>query len=68
MIGLKKDDSCVCEVNSTMWLFPAVKYEAVLQQVQACEGSLNNLLEQVRIHVHQSAAQTPVCRNVSLQL
>ncbi|XP_030587771.1 olfactomedin-like [Archocentrus centrarchus] len=49
VIGLKKDDSCVCEVNSTMWSFPAVKYEAVLQQVQTCEGSLNNLLEQLKV-------------------
>uniref|UniRef100_A0A3Q4HXP7 Olfactomedin-like domain-containing protein n=1 Tax=Neolamprologus brichardi TaxID=32507 RepID=A0A3Q4HXP7_NEOBR len=47
--GLKKDDSCVCEVNSTVWSFPVVKYETVLQQVHTCEGSLNSLAEQVGI-------------------
>ncbi|KAM9376493.1 olfactomedin-like [Pholidichthys leucotaenia] len=47
--GLQKNDACLCEVNSTMWSFPAVKYESVLQQVQTCEGFLRNLLEQVGI-------------------
>ncbi|XP_069018406.1 olfactomedin-like isoform X1 [Embiotoca jacksoni] len=47
--GQMKKGSCVCEVNSTMWLFPALKYEALLQQVQTCEGSLNQLQEQVNI-------------------
>ncbi|XP_041853931.1 olfactomedin-like [Melanotaenia boesemani] len=47
--GVKKSGICVCEVNSTMWSFPAVKFEAVLQQVQTCEGSLYNLQEQVII-------------------
>ncbi|XP_034734488.1 olfactomedin-like [Etheostoma cragini] len=45
--GVKKDGSCVCEVNSTMWAFPAVSYEAVMLQVQSCEGSLSSLQEQV---------------------
>ena len=49
--GKKKNDTCACEVNSTMWSFPVVKYEAVLQQVETCEGSLNNLQEQVRTKV-----------------
>nr|XP_015820795.2 olfactomedin [Nothobranchius furzeri] len=49
VLGLKKDDSCQCEVNSTMWSFPALEYEAVLQQVQHCEGSLSSLQEQVEL-------------------
>lgn len=49
VVGQKKKDACACEVNSTMWSFPALKYEAVLQQVESCEGSLNNLQEQVQL-------------------
>nr|XP_024659009.1 olfactomedin-like [Maylandia zebra] len=49
VLGLKKDDSCVCEVNSTVWSFPVVKYETVLQQVHTCEGSMNSLAEQLKI-------------------
>ncbi|KAM9754731.1 olfactomedin isoform 2-T2 [Menidia menidia] len=49
VFGLKKDGVCRCQVNSTTWSFPAEKYEAVLQQVQTCEGSLRNLQEQVMI-------------------
>ncbi|XP_072241387.1 olfactomedin-like [Leuresthes tenuis] len=47
--GLKKSGVCVCELNSTMWSFPDAKFEAVLQQVETCEGSLNKLREQVMI-------------------
>ncbi|KAM6937958.1 olfactomedin-like [Xenentodon cancila] len=49
VLGQKKSNVCVCEVNSTMWSFPAVRFEAVLQQVYTCQGSLNNLQEQVMI-------------------
>uniref|UniRef100_A0A3P8SQC5 Olfactomedin-like domain-containing protein n=1 Tax=Amphiprion percula TaxID=161767 RepID=A0A3P8SQC5_AMPPE len=47
VFGLKKDDSCICEVNSTVWMFPALKYESVLQQIHTCEASLSNLQQQV---------------------
>ncbi|KAM9376144.1 olfactomedin-like [Pholidichthys leucotaenia] len=45
--GLKKANSCACQVNYTMWMFPAGKYQAVQGQVETCEGSLKNLQEQV---------------------
>ncbi|XP_037624434.1 olfactomedin-like [Sebastes umbrosus] len=47
--GKNKNGSCVCAVNSTMWSFPVVNYEAVLQQVQSCEVSLNSLQEKVEL-------------------
>lgn len=47
VLGMKKDDSCLCEVNSTMWLFPSMKFEMVLQKVQTCEGTLSSLQQQV---------------------
>lgn len=47
VLGQNKDGSCHCEVNSTIWSFPVLKYEAVLLQVQTCEGSLSSLQEQV---------------------
>ncbi|XP_061578505.1 olfactomedin-like [Cololabis saira] len=49
VLGQKKSGACVCEVNSTMWSFPAARFEDVLLQVHTCEGSLNNLQEQVTI-------------------
>ena len=57
MSGLKKSGVCVCELNSTMWSFPDAKFEAVLQQVETCEGSLNKLLEQVGTHADERFLQ-----------
>ncbi|XP_056138153.1 olfactomedin [Lampris incognitus] len=45
--GQLKDGSCACPVNSSMWSFPALRYEAVLQQVEKCEDSWRNLQTQV---------------------
>ncbi|XP_066505560.1 olfactomedin-4-like [Hoplias malabaricus] len=45
--GQERGDSCVCEVNSTIWAFPTVQYEAVSQLVQTCEISLQKLQTQV---------------------
>lgn len=53
VLGRKNNGSCVCAVTSNMWSFPAVKYEAVQQQVLSCEGSLIDLQEQVRTNVNQ---------------
>ncbi|XP_071393482.1 olfactomedin-like isoform X1 [Centroberyx affinis] len=47
--GQKKNGTCVCAVNSSMWSFPAVKYDAVLQQVQSCDDSVNNLQTRVEL-------------------
>uniref|UniRef100_A0A3B5MTP1 Olfactomedin-like domain-containing protein n=1 Tax=Xiphophorus couchianus TaxID=32473 RepID=A0A3B5MTP1_9TELE len=44
----KKSDSCQCDVNTTIWSFPALKYESVQQQVETCETSLHGLQGQVR--------------------
>ncbi|KAF6716446.1 Olfactomedin-4 [Oryzias melastigma] len=49
VVGKKEGGSCQCEVNSTWWMFPAGKYEAVEQQVQTCEANVMNLLAQVMV-------------------
>lgn len=49
--GYKKANACVCQLNSTMWVFPAQKFKYVLEEVHTCEESLNNLQEEVRTHV-----------------
>ncbi|XP_054621883.1 olfactomedin-like isoform X2 [Dunckerocampus dactyliophorus] len=45
--GHMNNGSCTCEVNTNMWLFPAVKYESTLQKVESCEDSLKLLQDQV---------------------
>ncbi|KAM6946026.1 olfactomedin-4-like [Aplochiton taeniatus] len=48
VVGEQLSDSCLCPVNSSVWSFPALKYDSVLQLVQTCDSSLNNLVEKVR--------------------
>ncbi|XP_026032650.1 olfactomedin-like [Astatotilapia calliptera] len=45
--GYKKANACVCQLNSTMWVFPAQKFKYVLEEVHTCEESLNNLQEEL---------------------
>ncbi|XP_053175964.1 olfactomedin-like [Scomber japonicus] len=68
VVGKKNNDACACEVNSTMWSFPVVKYEAVLQQVETCEGSLNNLQEQVQLSNQRLPQIETVIKNVTARL
>uniref|UniRef100_A0A3Q3KP69 Olfactomedin-like domain-containing protein n=1 Tax=Monopterus albus TaxID=43700 RepID=A0A3Q3KP69_MONAL len=60
--------SCVCKVNSNMWSFPAVKYEAVMQQIQSCEVSLNNLDKQVKLSNQHLPHIQAVIKNVTARL
>ncbi|KAG9272024.1 olfactomedin-4-like [Astyanax mexicanus] len=45
--GEEKDGSCVCQVNSTIWAFPAIKYEEVTKLLQTSQTSLQNFQLQV---------------------
>ncbi|KAM4619341.1 olfactomedin-4 [Polymixia lowei] len=53
--GQQKDGTCVCPVNSSMWTFPVLRYEAVLQLVETCNNSMNKLHKQVEV----SSARLP---------
>ncbi|XP_029290756.1 olfactomedin [Cottoperca gobio] len=66
--GQKKNGSCVCEVNSNMWSFPAVNYNAMLQQVQSCEGSLNSLQEKLELSNQRLPQIQAVIKNVTERL
>ncbi|KAM7414042.1 hypothetical protein PAMA_019049 [Pampus argenteus] len=68
VIGQKKNDACACKVNSTVWSFPAVKYEAVQQHVESCEVSLNNLQEQVQLSNHHLPQIQALIKNVTARL
>ncbi|XP_067292831.1 olfactomedin-4-like [Pseudorasbora parva] len=46
--GQQKADSCLCEINSTIWTFPALWFVEVTKQVQTCEGNLNEFEEKMR--------------------
>ncbi|XP_041794832.1 olfactomedin-4-like [Chelmon rostratus] len=66
--GQKRNGSCVCPVDSKMWLFPAVKYEAVLEQVQTCGGSLKTLQEQVKLSSQRLPHIQAAVENVTARL
>ncbi|XP_015248969.1 PREDICTED: olfactomedin-4-like [Cyprinodon variegatus] len=68
VLGMKKNGSCQCEVNSTMWSFPALDYEAVLLQVQTCEGSLNSLDEQLLLSTSRIPQVQAQLANVTARL
>ncbi|XP_026885036.2 olfactomedin-4 [Electrophorus electricus] len=44
--GQENNGSCVCEVNSNLWAFPAVKYEAVSLLLQSCGDAVRKLQTQ----------------------
>ncbi|XP_071182263.1 olfactomedin-4-like [Salvelinus alpinus] len=66
--GLKKDDSCSCQVNSSVWVFPAMKFEGVLQLVQDCGDSLQNLQAQVKLSNERLPEIQATIENVTARL
>ncbi|KAJ7997789.1 hypothetical protein DPEC_G00215770 [Dallia pectoralis] len=47
--GVKKNDVCSCQVNSSVWAFPAKKFEGVMHLVEKCGESLELLEAQVML-------------------
>ncbi|XP_039987986.1 olfactomedin-like [Xiphias gladius] len=68
VLGRKNNGSCVCAVTSNMWSFPAVKYEAVQQQVLSCEGSLIDLQEQVKLSSQRLPMIQALVKNITARL
>ncbi|XP_070687051.1 olfactomedin-like [Pempheris klunzingeri] len=68
VLGQQKNGSCVCPVDSNLWSFPAVKYESVLQQVVSCDGSLNNLQEQVELSSQRLPQFQALLNNMTARL
>ncbi|RXN21921.1 olfactomedin-4-like protein [Labeo rohita] len=46
--GEQKDDSCVCKLSSSIWAFPAVKFEKISKQVQTCEENLTEFQKKIK--------------------
>ncbi|KAG7523524.1 hypothetical protein JOB18_049140 [Solea senegalensis] len=66
--GHRENGSCLCEVNPDLWVFPAAKYDAALQTVLTCEGSLDKLQEQVNLSLQRLPQVKALIHNVSSQL
>ncbi len=46
--GEQKNGSCVCKLSSSIWAFPAVRFEGVQKQLQTCEENLLQFHKKVR--------------------
>ncbi|XP_077452538.1 olfactomedin-like [Stigmatopora argus] len=68
VLGHIKNGSCACEVNTTMWLFPAKTYEATLLQIESCEDSLKRLQKQVHLSKQRLPQIYAVVDNITRRL
>ncbi|KAF5893466.1 olfactomedin-4-like, partial [Clarias magur] len=66
--GQEKNDACVCDVNSSIWGFPAAKYDAVLELVQNCQDSLQKLQAQTAISAKALPRLNAIVRSVRKRL
>ncbi|XP_051548597.1 olfactomedin-4-like [Myxocyprinus asiaticus] len=46
--GKQDGDSCVCRISSSIWDFPAVRFEEVTKQVQTCEVNLIEFQKKIK--------------------
>ncbi|XP_017209731.2 olfactomedin-4 [Danio rerio] len=46
--GEQKNDSCVCKLSSSIWAFPAVRFEKAMKQLQTCEENLTEFQKRIR--------------------
>ncbi|XP_029698025.1 olfactomedin-4-like isoform X2 [Takifugu rubripes] len=65
---LRRNSSCVCTVNSTLWSFPVVKYEHVDEQIQSCEVSWKVLQQQVNLSSQSLPQMQLSIRNITARL
>ncbi|KAM3609897.1 uncharacterized protein V6R79_022193 [Siganus canaliculatus] len=66
--GQKKNGSCVCAVDSKLWSFPALEYEAALQQMDVCGTSLSSLQEQVQLSNQRLPQMEALLNNLTARL
>ncbi|XP_075996833.1 olfactomedin-4-like [Genypterus blacodes] len=68
VLGQTTNGSCVCEVEPSLWAFPVVKYESVLQQVQSCNDALSHLQARVQLSTQRLPHIQAAVGNVTARL
>ncbi|RXN21911.1 olfactomedin-4-like protein [Labeo rohita] len=66
--GQQNTDSCLCKINSSIWTFPAFRFEDVTRQVQICEDALNEFEEKVRNTNAELPMMKDTLQNISARL
>ncbi|KAK3536103.1 hypothetical protein QTP70_029260 [Hemibagrus guttatus] len=66
--GQERNGSCVCEVNSAVWVFPVSKYDTVTQLIQTCQDSLGKLQTQTVMGEETVPEMEATLKNVTLRL
>ncbi|XP_065148431.1 olfactomedin-4-like [Paramisgurnus dabryanus] len=46
--GVEENNACVCKLSSSIWAFPAKRFEEVETQVQICDENLKNLQKKIK--------------------
>ncbi|KAJ3595863.1 hypothetical protein NHX12_002275 [Muraenolepis orangiensis] len=60
--------SCVCPVNSSAWTFPTLRYEAVQQLAESCEGSVKNQWDQMKVASEHLPQMQALLQNLTARL
>ncbi|MCI4380351.1 hypothetical protein PGIGA_G00239280 [Pangasianodon gigas] len=66
--GQERNGACVCEVNSTVWAFPATKYDTVADLLQNCQDSLQLLQTQTATSAKTVPGMEATLKNVTQRL
>ncbi|CAL8357556.1 unnamed protein product [Lota lota] len=66
--GSLNGELCVCSFNSSMWIFPTLRYEMVQQKVEICEGSINNQQHQVMLSSERLPQMQALLQNLTVRL
>ncbi|KAG7468488.1 hypothetical protein MATL_G00143280 [Megalops atlanticus] len=66
--GQQLVDSCLCEVDTTLWDFPAQMFENVSDTVQTCRDSLEKLQAQVLLTDRKMPKITATVQNITDRL
>ncbi|KAM9471245.1 olfactomedin-like [Clarias gariepinus] len=66
--GQDRNGTCVCDVNSSTWAFPAAKYDSVSELLQHCQDSLQKLQTQTMAGMKTVPEMESTLSNVTQRL
>ncbi|KAI7812140.1 putative olfactomedin-4-like, partial [Triplophysa rosa] len=62
--GQQDNDACVCELSSSIWAFPAKRFEEIEKQVNICDDNLKDFKEKIKNNIVELPKMEATLKNI----
>ncbi|XP_056596140.1 olfactomedin [Triplophysa dalaica] len=68
ILGKQDKDACICELSSSIWAFPAKRFEEIEKQVKICDDNLKDFKTKIKNNIVELPKMEATLKNIVKRL